>query len=302
MKRLVAWIFILSGAFIIGTNKDNLIILYARYVKETDIRTITYRNEYYRNVDYEYVQITDEFLIKSKKELLNVYYTVLNSGTTNFYFYCDESYDRCVDDVIDFANNQHILSNLNSFVHPYNSFDSIETNYNTFGRIEIKINRVYDDDLIYDINMEVDRVLNKLVEDTSDVKEFVKTIHDYIISISDYDVDKADKKITNYLSNTAYGPLLQGYAICSGYTDAMALFLHRYNIPNFKIVSENHIWNVVMIDGEWYHLDLTWNDPVLSDGTDTIDYTYFLITTEELLEIEKTQHNFDLAVFSEVIG
>ena len=81
----------------------------------------------------------------------------------------------------------------------------------------------------------------------------------------------------------------------------MAIILDKFNIPNFKIISQNHIWNAVKIDGKWYHLDLTWDDPVTSDGSDVLEYNFFLITTKELENLEKTQHVFDQSVFKEMI-
>ena len=80
----------------------------------------------------------------------------------------------------------------------------------------------------------------------------------------------------------------------------MALFLDYYKIPNFKIISENHIWNAVFVDNKWYHLDLTWDDPVSNNGKDVLEYTFFLISSDELNDIEKEQHVFDKEVFSEI--
>ena len=51
---------------------------------------------------------------------------------------------------------------------------------------------------------------------------------------------------------------------------------------------------------KWYHLDLTWDDPVMSDGTERLSHDYMLIDTNRLLELEKSQHNFDQNVFLEV--
>ena len=147
----------------------------------------------------------------------------------------------------------------------------------------------------------VDDIINKELKNINEKKEIVKLAHNYIINHSKYDSDKSDKNINNYLSSIADGPLLQGYGICGGYTDAMAIILDRFNIPNFKIISENHIWNAVKIDGKWYHLDLTWDDPVTSDGSDVLEYNFFLITTKELENLEKTQHVFDQSVFKEMI-
>ena len=80
----------------------------------------------------------------------------------------------------------------------------------------------------------------------------------------------------------------------------MAIFLNNWNIDNYRIASSTHVWNLVNIDGKWLHLDLTWDDPVADDGKDYLLDSFFLISTDELLESEKTQHVFDLDVYKEV--
>lgn len=263
--------------------------------------TLNDKNQYYKDESYNYVQTTNDFLAKDKQHLLNIYYTIINSGIDHFTFYCSKEYENCLNDVVEIANNKTTLSNINSFVHPFNSFSNIETKYDTLGKITIKVNKSYTEEQINAINDKVDDIINKELKNASEKKEIVKLAHNYIINHSKYDSDKSDKNINNYLSSIAYGPLLQGYGICGGYTDAMAIILDRFSIPNFKIISENHIWNAVKIDGKWYHLDLTWDDPVTSDGSDVLEYNFFLITTKELENLEKTQHVFDQNVFKEMI-
>ena len=60
---------------------------------------------------------------------------------------------------------------------------------------------------------------------------------------------------------------------------------------NFKIATTNettgHVWNVVKINNEWLHLDLTWDDPVSSDGKDYLYHKYFLINTEGLIKADE---------------
>ena len=143
-------------------------------------------------------------------------------------------------------------------------------------------------------------IITRQVKNTKDEREIIKIIHDYIINNTKYDSDKSDRNIEKYNSNIAYGPLLQGYGLCGGYTDAMAIFLDYYDIPNYKVISENHIWNAVYLNNKWYHLDLTWDDPVMKDGSNTLEYTFFLITTKELEEQATNQHIFNKSVFSEV--
>ena len=255
-------------------------------------------NKYYREANYEYVQTTNDFEANNYQELLNIYYTVVSSGVYDFTFKCD--YDDCLNDVDYISNSQQILSNINSFVHPYNSFSSIETKYNTVGQVDIHVNKLYTEDDIAKIDEKIDIINKKYIKNETNNIKIIRTIHDYIINTTKYDSDRSDLKIVKYKSNIAYGPLIEGYGLCGGYTDAMALFLDYYNIPNFKVITENHVWNVVKINDKWYHLDLTWDDPVASSGKDVLEHTFFLITTKKLEGIEKQQHIYDKAVFKEV--
>ena len=232
--------------------------------------------------------------------LLNIYYTVLNAGKSNFTFYCPNSYDNCLSDVKKLANDQDTLSDINNYVHPYNGFNHIESEYDSLGRVTINIIRSYDDNDIKMITSKIDELLPQLVSNTNSLENNIKNVHDYIINNSKYDSNRSDKGVTSYKSDTAYGPLFEGYALCGGYTDLMELFLERMNIKSFKVSSENHIWNAVYINNNWKHLDLTWDDPVATDGKDYLEYNYFLIDTDQLLTLEQTEHNFNLKHYKEL--
>ena len=280
--------------------KDIGSFIYEKFILDNiEISTLE-PNDYYRNKDYGYVQITDDFVAKDKQHLLNIYYTIINNGNDTFTFKCSYDYKDCLNDVSELSHAQSILSNINSFVHPFNSFSSIETEYDSLGRVTININKTYDEKDINLINNKMQQIVKTKVGRETNPKEIIKIIHDYIINTTKYDSDRSDRKIVNYKSDTAYGPLFEGYGLCGGYTDAMALFLDYYKIPNFKIISENHIWNAVFVDNKWYHLDLTWDDPVSNNGKDVLEYTFFLISSDELNDIEKEQHVFDKEVFSEI--
>lgn len=301
MKKFITFLFlfgILTATFYFREELSKFYLTHFSFINKNV--KLEYRNEYYRDYDYNYVKMTDEFNIKSKEQLINVYYSIINSGIDEFTFFCSNEYNSCIEDVVTIANNQEILSNINSFVHPYNSFSSIETKYDTLGKITLKINKAYTEAQIKKINSKMDEIIKKNIKNTKDKKEIIKIIHDYIINNSKYDSDKSDKNIEKYKSNIAYGPLLEGFGLCGGYTDAMALFLDYYNIPNFKIISENHIWNAVYLDNTWYHLDLTWDDPVTSNKSDVLEYNFFLISTDELTELATNQHIYDKNVFSEL--
>ncbi|MBO5375816.1 MAG: hypothetical protein J6A52_03090 [Bacilli bacterium] len=300
MKKLTTLVFLVGVLLATYTYRDEIIgFLVAKVIDNSEV-SLEYKNSYYLNYNFEFVKNVDEFDIKDKDDLLDLYYTIINSGVSNFEFYCPKEYTNCMQDVIDVANNQDDLSNINGFVHPFNSFDTVETSYDSFGRVRLSIIKTYTDLEIVEINEKIKQIVDDKLKNKSDKREIIKIIHDYIINSTKYDKDRTDHNIITYASNTAYGVLFEGYGICSGYADAMALFLNYYNIPNYKVASENHVWNAVYLDGKWYHLDLTWDDPILSSGEEVLDDTYFLITTEKLKEINDSQHRFDDTIFREL--
>ena len=301
MKRVLTFIFLFILLGCTYLYRENIVIfLMDNFSNVSKDVTIDKKNEYYRDYNLSYVHTTDNFKAESKNNLLDMYYTIINSGVDEFTFYCSKDYKDCIDDVKYLANDQTTLSNINSFVHPYNSFTTIKTEYDTLKRVTLKIQKAYTVEQIEEINKVVDKTIKNEIKDEKDPKEIIKIVHNYIINNTKYDKERADRNIIKYSSTNAYGVLIEHYGLCGGYTDAMAIFLNKYNIPNFKVVSENHIWNAVYLDNKWYHLDLTWDDPVLTDGSDTLEYTFFLITTPELEELETNQHGFDKKVFSEL--
>ena len=258
------------------------------------------KNKYYLSYNYSYIKNVDKFDIKNRNDLMDLYYTVINSGVDEFSFYCPKEYKNCMEDVIELAENQNDLSDINGFVHPFNSFDTIETTYDSLNRVNLKIIKTYTDKEIEEINKKVDEIIKDVVKDEKDTKKIIQLIHDYIIEHTKYDKERADYNKIQYNSNTAYGVLFEGYGVCNGYADTMSIFLNRYNITNYKIASANHIWNAVKIDGTWYHLDLTWDDPIMKDNKDVVLHDYFLISTKKLKTLDVTQHTFNQETYKEM--
>ncbi len=298
---IIGLVCIFIGLYVI--KKDDINTIFNTYIfPNRQVIELGDVNEYYRDYDFGFVQNTTNFSPHSFQEILNIYYTIINAGKDEFTFYCPTDYELCLEDIQDLANNQDLLSDINNYVHPFNGFSHIATEYDTLGRVTVTIDKLYTDNEIIDINNKIDSLYPSLVNDSYSVKDNIKTIHDYIINTTKYDSDRSDRDIINYESDTAYGPLFQGYAICGGYTDLMQLFLERLNVKSFKVSSDLHVWNAVLIDDVWYNLDLTWDDPVSDDGRDYLQYNYFLINTDTLLSIEKTEHNFLVANYPELKG
>ncbi len=302
MKRLfvLGFFFIFVGLLL--NYKDTIIQFVNKYYNgfKKDIVMENY-NEYYRDYDFEYVQNTKNFSPTNMQELLNVYYTIINSGNTEFTFYCPSEYSQCLNDVQTISNDQTLLSDINNYVHPFNSFRHVSTEYDSIGRVTLTIEKAYSSDEIELINAKVDELYSNLVDSNDSDYNNILRVHDYIIDNSKYDSDRSENNVINYKSDIAYGPLFEGYAICGGYTDLMQLFLERMNIKSFRVSSNQHIWNAVEIDNNWLNLDLTWDDPIVNDGSvDYLEHNFFLIDTFKLHQIEKTEHDFNYERYSEL--
>ncbi len=283
-------------------NKDYIIHKYYEYTLNNKYLTQK-TNEYYLEDNFNYVDNYMGIGISNKIELINFIYYALNSGISSTERYIDRRYSNYQNDIDMLTINngegfKETISLLNNFVHPYNSSNNIKLTYGGDYTIGISINKAYSNDDIAAINEIVDKVIKEKLNNNMPTREKIKIIHDYIIDNAEYDKLKYENKNdTTYKSNTAYGVLVQGYGTCNGYADAMAIFLDKLNIINYKISNSEHIWNLVYLDGKWYHLDLTWDDPI-SDVNINRD-TYFLITTSELEELNDGTHKFDKSIYTE---
>ena len=110
-------------------------------------------------------------------------------------------------------------------------------------------------------------------------------IHDYLVNNNRYNSENMDQP-GNHL---AYGALVRGSCVCQGYAEAClvlcqaagleALYVHGEGIDD-QGVSSSHGWNAVKLNGEWYMVDITWDDPV--GDQDVLRYDYFLVTNRVL--------------------
>lgn len=109
--------------------------------------------------------------------------------------------------------------------------------------------------------------------------------HDYLVKHCDYHENTGGWK-----AYTAAGALLDGKAVCEGYSRAFQLLLNQAGLENYLMTGsardqdgqvEGHMWNLVTIDGEPYHVDVTWDDP-LGNNSQTVSHTYFNLTDQAI--------------------
>ena len=301
MKKLITLGILLIIAGLTLTYKEDMLEGYYNYFfngkKEV---TLGEKNEYYRDYDFMYVQNTDNFEPQSKQDLLNIFYTIINAGKEEFTFYCPKEYETCIEDVKTLAKDQITLSNINNYVHPFNSFKNISTQTDTLGKVKISLVKAYTDTDIKLVKEAIESIKNEIINPNLSTEDQLKVIHDYIIDNSIYDSNRTDNDVIEYKSDIAYGPLIEGYGICGGYSDAFELFLEELGIKSYKVSSVSHVWNAVNLYDTWYHIDLTWDDPVTNTGDQLIEDKFFMISTSDLLNLEKEQHVFDQNTYIEV--
>lgn len=119
-------------------------------------------------------------------------------------------------------------------------------------------------------------ILQRVDVDASDYEK-EKLFHDYLVDHVEYGYPEG-KEAKDSLAYTAYGALAKGRAVCSGYTQAMKLLCDVSGVECGIITGdadgESHAWNLVRLDGELYHVDVTWDDPV-PNQPDRVLYSYF---------------------------
>ena len=255
-------------------------------------------NQYALDYDFEYIKTTDDFIADNRQEILNIIYTSLNNGYDNFYFYCH--YEECQEDVSDITEPENLIT-ISNYIHPYNAYRRVYVSTNSFDKVEIRIEKSYTNDNINSINQKLDQIIKEIITDDMSDKEKTTVFHNYIIDNTVYDSNYLETNLNDIdnPSHKALGPLFFGKALCGGYADVMAIFLNRLNIPNYRISSSDHIWNFVYLDNNWYHLDLTWDDPVTDSGVNMRLDTFLLITTEQLENLNTNYHIYDKNVYPE---
>src|SRR5574344_1224331 len=304
MKKIISSLIGLSIIFCILVFKEDIakFIIKSSYSHEKS-EYIT--NEYSKGTEYMYFKKNTNFSPMNKEELINTIYTIVDSGVEAFTFICPNEYKTCIEDVTELSQNNYELSFINDFVAPYNSYRKMVIEVSTLGKVTANIIKVYSNSDIEYINDAITKIEDAIIKDDMSNKEKILAFHNYIINNTVYDeLNKDLINLTDYSnmpeSNKATGLLKNGVALCGGYTDIMAIYLNKLGIVNYKIASEDHIWNFVYIDGNWKHIDVTWDDPVAKNSNKNyLIHDYFLISTTQLFKLDKVGHNFNEKFFIE---
>jgi len=136
------------------------------------------------------------------------------------------------------------------------------------------------------VSTKAKEIVSQIIKSGMDDHEKVKVIHDYIVSSVAYDTSASTT------SFSPYSALAYKTAVCQGYATLAYKMLTLAGVESEIVIGTangvNHSWNMVKIDGEWYHLDPTFDDPY-PDKPGQVKYNYYNQTTDQI----QRNHIFD---------
>lgn len=144
------------------------------------------------------------------------------------------------------------------------------------------------------IDASVEELLNGVSISDSDYEK-AKYVFDTLVDNVDYDLDAPENQ--NIISTFVYRR-----TVCQGYACAVQYLLNQLGVESFIVTGvangENHAWNMVLLDGDYYCLDATWGNSLVSAAEDVRgkfrNYAYLNVTKEELSKTHRSSSPFIL--------
>lgn len=196
------------------------------------------------------------------------------------------------------------------FEHPEFFWINLGYNYGKDfdGNLTIKLNNysfwTYSNDrdgYIDRLNEKVDEIIRGAAHCTEDYDK-VKYVHDYLVNNVAYDydaldeIDKTVRSASTEQTLSLYGALVNGKCVCGGYSEAFYYLTRALGVNSFYVQGQvgtgYHAWNYLEMDGKYYYMDVTWDDPDNKDYPKGINYLYFCLTDEELFADHDPDDNY----------
>lgn len=163
---------------------------------------------------------------------------------------------------------------------------------------------------INDVITEAQRIAAMAATFTSDYEK-VKFVHDYLVVNAEYDyvclseMNQTVQRASSQQSHTVYGCLVNKVTVCDGYTKTFQLIMSMLGIDAEYCEGDaggGHAWNYVILDGDEYWIDITWDENEL-EGDDGrllaphgVNYDYFCVTDNKLYQTHTPDPDFAIPV------
>lgn len=250
--------------------------------------------------DYKGKALSDSMYVRRNalnKDQLYLYDTIktaaLNGDTSAKFKKAYSNNDITTAVVAVMADNPYMV-----WVKSYNTGTYAKTGYTS-------VNIRYVSDLVKDksgalqtMDDYLKPMLDKAAKMSLDIDK-VKFVHDWLI----YNVNNGADKIDDMYYHGAYAAIVNKKGVCQAYSNAFVYCMQKLGIVATNVhgttwSGESHIWNMVKVGGDWYELDVYWDDIITKAETD-FTYTCFMQTTESLKAydtyngVSRTRNSFD---------
>lgn len=157
---------------------------------------------------------------------------------------------------------------------------SLSYSYNNYGNVTTVTPKY--NDLVYDLEGNKKVFEDSIAEALADMWslgseiEQVKYAHDYLTSTITY-------QLNSPYNQNAYSAIVRHITVCAGYSRAFQYMMQKVGIPCAYVLGiaggGYHAWNMLELDGDYYMMDVTWDDP-LGNPSNKFYYSYFNITDD----------------------
>ena len=186
--------------------------------------------------------------IREWKTQINIYQYQIRTENANTDFW------PCIADILNERADTFYVSN--GFSYSYTTSGYIYDLY-------VSYSDKYTEADVQDFYHAADKIVSQITPDMTDEQKLLY-IHDYLVTHCQYDVSVfTDSLNAKY---NAYNVLIEHCAVCQGYSEAFKYLCDAVGIECYVVTSDeiNHAWNLVKLDGVYYFIDCTWDDPLAS--------------------------------------
>ena len=187
-----------------------------------------------------------------------------------------------------------VEGNTTTFYYNYNS----KLGYKTITKLVFyyRFNPATTQRMWNEINLVVDDLTHDLVNSNLSNVNKALLLHDRLIAICQYDIENYNLNQRNGMCSQMYGALVNGLAMCQGYSLAYKYLLEQVGISSYLCSSKtlDHVWNIVYISGVKFHVDVTWDDPI-GQLIGNVNHENFMRSTEGIKSTGHDANDFDMS-------
>ena len=189
-----------------------------------------------------------------------------------------------------------LASKRDPFIEGHLSMREITYTYTrSSAKIDVKQQYLITAAQVASVDATVDEIIIKNNAHSLSDFDKIKFVNDYIVQNTVYSTE------TVHSPHSAYTVLAEGKAVCQGYALLAQKMLTKLGIESLYVVGEaggvGHAWNLVKLNGGWYHIDMTWNDPTPDRGPNNVRYAYFLMSDQQLIK----DHTWERADYPQAV-